>query len=116
LKTIPKYTILVIEKRKILIELIEEINKMSKDIISEKLGYWETHAVAVKLYSKPKCFICDHKVKWGNIIADEYNGRMYNLVGSKLLIKEHWISICRSCLKRKILKEVLEEGIMMGGY
>ncbi len=100
---------ILLEKQKILLGRLE----MVKDIVAdEKLSYWKMHAEAKRLFSKPVCFICEHEVEWQlDAPRTEYSGRMFNFTESKLLVAEHWITICRSCLKRKVLKEILEEGL-----
>ena len=85
---------------------------MQEDAIVDKVkNYWERHARAIELFARDDCFICNRPVVWGAVESDEANGRMFNFTGSDLLIKEHWCTICRGCLKRKILKEILEEGL-----
>ena len=99
----------ILEKKDMIYRRIKDME--SEYVIAEKIkNHWELHAAAKKLYSKDKCFICGHRVDW-TLNSTEHDGRMFNIDDSKDLLEEYWITICKKCLKRKVLKEILESGI-----
>lgn len=99
-------------------EFKENLNKKS-EILKERLledpnerlkvpkNYWYLQSKALEMFVDDKCFICDKPVKIDFNNNKENNARMINLTNSCELKKDDWITICKKCLKQKLIFEVL---------